>query len=117
MLVPIAPAFLLKAIAIRRMNTTVKHPEGDSAIGWSVQRRTAAMLRNDRRPRAMAASLHFRGSVALITIALMFVLSCSISLVAAWTILEVVFLLMMRSALPRLADPARLETLGIDLDI
>jgi hypothetical protein len=65
----------------------------------------------------MAASLHFTRSVELITIALMFVLSCSISLVAAWAILEGVFLLMMRSALPRLADTARLETLGIDLDI
>jgi hypothetical protein len=64
------PGLRLKAIAIRRMNTTVKHPDGESAIGWSAQRRMAAMLPNDRRPRAMAASLHFIGSVELITIAL-----------------------------------------------
>jgi hypothetical protein len=60
----------------------------------------------------MAASLHFIRSVELITIALMFVLSCSISLVAAWAILEAVFLLMMRSAVPELAESARLEALG-----
>jgi hypothetical protein len=61
----------------------------------------------------MAVSLHFIRSVELITIALMFVLSCSISLVAAWAILEAVFLLMMRSAVPELAETARLEALGL----
>jgi hypothetical protein len=36
----------------------------------------------------MAASLHSICAVELITIALILVLSCSISLVAAWTILK-----------------------------
>jgi hypothetical protein len=61
----------------------------------------------------MAASLHFICGVELITIALMFVLSCGMSLVLAWAILEAVFLLMMRSAVPELAETAQLEALGL----
>jgi hypothetical protein len=61
----------------------------------------------------MAVSLHFIDSVELITIALMLLVSCSISLVAAWAVLEAVFQLMMRSALPELAETARLEALGL----
>jgi hypothetical protein len=38
--------------------------------------------------------------VELIAITLMFVVSCSISLVAAWAMLEAVFLFMVRSCTP-----------------
>jgi hypothetical protein len=48
----------------------------------------------------MAASLLFIWTVELITIALMLVLSFSLSLVVAWAILEAVFLFMMRSTVP-----------------
>jgi hypothetical protein len=41
-------------------------------------------------------------SMELITIAPILVLSCGISLIAARAILEAVFLLMMRSAVPKL---------------
>jgi hypothetical protein len=61
----------------------------------------------------MAASLHFIDSVELITIALMLFLSCTISLVAAWAILEAVFLLMMRSALLELPETAPLDAIGL----
>ena len=48
----------------------------------------------------MAASLHSVCVVELIAITLMFVVSCSISLVAAWAMLEAVFLFMVRSCTP-----------------
>jgi hypothetical protein len=57
----------------------------------------------------MAASLHFIDSVELITIALLLLLSCSISLVAARATLEAVFLLMLET------DGA--STVGMDLDV
>ena len=57
----------------------------------------------------MAASLHFIVSVELITIALMLLLSCSISLVAAWATLEAVFLL--------LIGTESAPTGGMDLDV
>jgi hypothetical protein len=57
----------------------------------------------------MAASLHFIDSVELITIALLLLLSCSISLVAARATLEAVFLLMLET------DGA--STVGMDRDV
>jgi hypothetical protein len=57
----------------------------------------------------MATSLHSIGLVELIMIVLMVALSCSISLVATRTILEAVFLFMMRSSVPEFAETVRLE--------
>jgi hypothetical protein len=70
-------------------------------LGLSLKRRDVAM------------SLHSIGVVELMMIVLMIALSCSISVVATRTILEAVFLFMMRSSVPEFAKAVRREALAL----